>query len=217
MLVAKRMSHPVVTVPSDMPIHDALQLMRQESIRRLPVVNPQGKMIGIVSERDLLHAEPSDVTSLSVWELNYLLARITVDEVMTREVITVHEDTPIEEAARIMADHKIGGLPVLRGEELVGIITETDLFKIFLELLGAREPGVRITALLRNTPGELTKLTAAIADIKGNIVAMGQFLGESSENRSVTLKVAGATESALKEAVKPVVEDLIDIRKTTIT
>ena len=217
MLVAKRMSHPVVTVPSDMPIHDALQLMRQESIRRLPVVNPQGKMIGIVSERDLLHAEPSDVTSLSVWELNYLLARITVDEVMTREVITVHEDTPIEEAARIMADHKIGGLPVLRGEELVGIITETDLFKIFLELLGAREPGVRITALLRNTPGELTKLTAAIADIKGNIVAMGQFLGESSENRSVTLKVAGVTESALKEAVKPVVEDLIDIRKTTIT
>ncbi len=217
MLVAKRMSHPVVTVPSDMPIHDALQLMRQESIRRLPVVNPQGKMIGIVSERDLLHAEPSDVTSLSVWELNYLLARITVDEVMTRDVITVHEDTPIEEAARIMADHKIGGLPVLRGEELVGIITETDLFKIFLELLGAREPGVRITALLRNTPGELTKLTAAIADIKGNIVAMGQFLGESSENRSVTLKVAGVTESALKDAVKPVVEDLIDIRKTTIT
>jgi acetoin utilization protein AcuB len=217
MLVETRMSHPVVTVPSDMPIHDALQLMRRESIRRLPVVNPQGKMIGIVSDRDLLHAEPSDVTSLSVWELNYLLARITVDEVMTSEVITVDEDTPIEDAARIMADHKIGGLPVMRGEELVGIITETDLFKIFLELLGAREPGVRITALLRNTPGELTKLTAAIADIKGNIVAMGQFLGESSENRSVTLKVTGVTENALEKAVKPVVEALIDIRKTAIT
>ncbi|HEY69290.1 MAG TPA: CBS domain-containing protein [Anaerolineae bacterium] len=217
MLVEKRMSHPVVTVQSDMPIHDALQLIRQESIRRLPVVNPQGKMIGIVSERDLLHAEPSDVTSLSVWELNYLLTRITVDEVMTSEVITVNEDTPIEEAARIMADHKIGGLPVMRGEELVGIITETDLFKIFLELLGAREPGVRITALLRNTPGELMKLTTAIADIKGNIVAMGQFLGESSENRSVTLKVAGVTKKALEKAVKPVVEALIDIRETAIT
>jgi acetoin utilization protein AcuB len=216
MLVEKRMSHPVVTVQSDMPIHDALQLMRQESIRRLPVVNPQGKMIGIISERDLLHAEPSDVTSLSVWELNYLLARITVDEVMTSEVITVNEDTPIEEAARIMADHKIGGLPVMRGEELVGIITETDLFKIFLELLGARESGVRITALLRNTPGELAKLTAAIADTKGNIIAMGQFLGESSENRSVTFKVAGVTEKILEKAIKPVVDALIDVRTTTI-
>jgi acetoin utilization protein AcuB len=217
MLVESRMSRPVVTVQPDLPIHDALKLMRQESIRRLPVVNPKGKMIGIVSERDLLHAEPSDVTSLSVWELNYLLARITVSDVMTSKVITVKEDTPIEDAARIMADYKIGGLPVMRGDELVGIITETDLFKIFLELLGAREPGVRITALVRNTPGELSKLTTAIADIKGNIVAMGQFLGESTENRSVTLKVAGVTEEALEEAVKPVVEALIDIRKSTIT
>jgi acetoin utilization protein AcuB len=173
-------------------------------------------MIGIVSERDLLHAEPSDVTSLSVWELNYLLARITVSEVMTSDVITVKENTLLEDAARIMADNKIGGLPVMRGDELVGIITETDLFKIFLELLGAREAGVRITALVRNTPGELKKLTGAIADIKGNIVAMGQFLGESSENRLVTLKVDGVSEESLEEAIKPVVEELIDIRKTTI-
>src|SRR5208337_4629344 len=96
--------------------------------------------------RDLLYASPSPATSLSIWELNYLLGKLTLDKVMTRDVITVAEDAPIEEAARMMADHKIGGLPVVKDGSLVGVITETDVFRAFLELLGARRPGVRITA-----------------------------------------------------------------------
>ncbi len=216
MFVDKRMSHPVITVKPDVPIHDALNLMHKESIRRLPVVDDRGRMIGIVSEMDILHAEPSDATSLSVWELNYLLSRISVGDVMTRDVVSVAADTPIEEAARIMADSKIGGLPVMRGDDLVGIITETDLFKVFLELLGAREAGVRLTALVHDAPGELAKLTAAISAINGNIVALVAFLGESPENRLVTLKVEGAALKDLEGAVKDIVEKLVDVRETSV-
>ena len=212
MFVSERMTHPVITVQPNLPIQDALALMRKESIRRLPVVDARGHLVGIVSDHDLLHASPSDATSLSIWELNYLLSKITIEQIMTKNVITVTTDTPVEEAARIMADHKIGGLPVLRGEELVGIISETDLFKIFLELLGAREAGVRLTVLVPNVPGELAKLTSIIRSMNGNIVAMVQAMGESTSDREVTLKVAGIDQQELAKAIEPEVIKLIDVR-----
>jgi acetoin utilization protein AcuB len=214
MFVGERMSHPVITVHPDLSIQDALALMREENIRRLPVVSTRGRLVGIVSDRDLLHASPSDATSLSVWELNYLLSKITIEQIMTRDVLSVTPETPVEDAARIMADNKVGGLPVLDDSELVGIITETDLFKIFLELLGAREPGVRLTVLVPDVPGELAKLTSVIRNLNGNIVAMVQAMGESSENREVTLKVAGVDDQKLTEAIKPEVLKVIDIRTT---
>jgi acetoin utilization protein AcuB len=215
MLVKERMSHPVITIHPDLPIQEALKRMRAERVRRFPVVDKRGRLVGIVSERDLLHAAPSDATSLSIWEVNYLVSKITVEKVMTRKVFTIAEDTPLEEAARIMADHKIGGLPIVRDGEVVGIITETDLFKIFLEMLGAREPGVRIAALIRNVPGELTKLTKAIFEAGGNIDALGTFLGESSENREVTIKVAGVDNRSLISVVTPLVERVVDSRELT--
>src|SRR5512143_1831463 len=109
MLVGERMSHPVITIPPDMPFVEALNLMRKEKIRRTPVIK-DGRVVGIVSDKDLLNASPSPATSLSVWEMNYLLSKIQVKDVMTKKVLTVGEDTPIEEAARVMADNKIGGL-----------------------------------------------------------------------------------------------------------
>jgi len=182
------MSRPVITIHPDMSMEGAFCLMRMEHIRRLPVVDEQGKLVGIVSERDLLHASPSNATSLSVWELNYLISKIPIDGIMTREVITVTEDTLIEEATRIMADNKIGGLPVVRDGEVIGIITETDIFKAVLEMLGAREKGIRLAALVPNLPGKLAELTKVIFDLSGNIIALEIFLGESSENREVILK-----------------------------
>lgn len=211
MLVGERMKHPVITVRPDLPIVDALNLMKHEHIRRMPVVK-DGKLVGIVANEDLLNASPSPVTSLSVWEMNYLLSKVTIKDVMTKDVLTVTEDTPIEEAARIMADNKIGGLPVLRGVNLVGIITETDLFKIFLELLGAREAGVRVTALMHNKPGELARLSQAVASAGGDFVAFGVFSGENPSNSMVTFKVAGLEKEKLKALVDPIVERLVDIR-----
>ena len=211
MLVGERMSHPVITIRPDMPIADALNMMRREHIRRAPVIK-DNKLVGIVSDKDLLNASPSPATSLSVWEMNYLLSKITVKDVMTKEVLTVTEDTPIEEAARIMADNKIGGLPVMRGASVVGIITETDLFKIFLELMGARDLGVRVTALVHEERGQLARLTQAIANAGGNFLAFGQFSGEDSTNRLVTFKVEGLDLDQVTEIVNPLVESLVDIR-----
>ena len=213
MLVGERMSHPVITIHPKMPMQDALNLMHQEHVRRFPVVDKRGRLVGIVFEKDLLDALPSDAASLSIYEVNYLLSKITVKEIMTDNVITITEGTPIEEAARIMADNKIGGLPIIHEDEVVGIITETDLFKIFLELLGAREPGVRIAALVPNIPGELAQLTKAIFEVGGNVVALGTFLGDSSQNREVCIKVAGVDARALEEAIEPFVEKFIDIRE----
>lgn len=215
MLVGSRMTRPVITIHPKMPVHDALNLMKKEHIRRLPVVDKKGNLLAMVSESDLLHASPSDATSLSIYELNYLLSKITIKHIMTTDVITVAEDTPIEDAARIMADNKIGGLPVVLNNKVVGIITETDLFKVFLELLGAREPGVRLAALVPNIPGELAQLTKAIYDKGGNIIALGTLLGESSENREITLKVSGIDPKALKETIAPYVEQVIDIRESS--
>ena len=211
MLVGDRMSHPVISINPDLPVVDALNLMKRERIRRTPVVK-NGKMIGIVSDKDLLNASPSSATSLSVWEMNYLLSRIKVKDLMTKKVLTVSEDTPIEEAARIMADNKIGGLPVMRADHIVGIITETDLFKILLELMGAREPGVRMSVLILDKPGQLAKLTNAIANLNGNIIAFGQFTGEDPSNREVTFKVSGLDEGQLRSEIEPIVERVLDIR-----
>lgn len=212
MLVGERMSRPPITIGPEMSIHDAVALFKKERIRRAPVIKG-GKMVGIVSEKDLLNASPSPATTLSVWEMNYLLSKLTVAEVMTKNVITITEDTPIEEAARIMADNKIGGLPVVKGTRVVGIITETDLFKLFLELMGARERGVRVTALVEDKPGTLAKLTKAIADGGGNFVAFGQFVGEDVSTRVVTFKVNGMRVAQVKQAISAVVKKIWDVRE----
>jgi len=214
MLVKERMSYPVITVHPDMPIMDALDLMKKEHIRRFPVIGKRGRLVGIVSKEDILHAAPSDASSLNVWEVNYLISKIIIKMVMTPNVITIEEDTPLEEAARIMADNKFGGLPVIRKGKVVGIITETDLFKIFLEMLGAREQGIRLAALVPNVSGELAQLTKAVFEIGGNILSLGTFLGESSENREIVMKIKGASAEAITEAIHPFVDRIVDIRET---
>jgi acetoin utilization protein AcuB len=211
--VENRMSHPAITVRPELPIQEALDLMRKEHVRRFPVVNDTGELVGIVTELDLLNASPSDATSLNVWEINYLLSKITVGKVMTKKVITVNENTPVEEAARIMADHKIGGMPVVRNGQVVGIITETNLFRLFLELLGARENGIRLTALVKDEPGALHNITHAIQELKGNIIALSTFMGENTSNRIVVLKVNCVKLEDLKAAVEPLVEAITDIRE----
>ena len=211
MLIKGRMSSPVITVEPNLPIMDALKLMKSKGIRRTPVMQ-DGKLVGIISDKDLLNATPSDANSLSVWELNYLLGKITVGEIMTKVVFTVTEDTPIEEAAHLMASEKIGGLPVMSDGHLVGLITETDLFRIFLELMGAQQEGVRVTAIVPDKVGELDALTHAIAEDGGEFIAFSQFAGEASSNRSVTFKVRGMEEEQVRQKIEPYIEELVDIR-----
>ncbi|RCK71856.1 MAG: CBS domain protein [Anaerolineae bacterium] len=215
MLVGERMSKPVITITPDTPLQEALALMRKEKVRRFPVVDKHGKLVGIVSEKDLLNASPSDATTLSIWEVNYWLSKVKVEEIMTKEVITTCVDCPIEEAARVMADRKIGALPVMEDDRLVGIITETDLFKIFLELFGARKAGIRATILVKDEPGKLSEVTNTIRQLGANILAVGTFMGEDPSTGMVTIKVEGTTVEALTQALTPVVERIVDIRSVS--
>ncbi len=214
MLVEERMTRNPVTVKEDTSLYDALKIMRENRVRRLPVLGKGGKLVGIVSEKDLLYASPSPATSLSVWEISYLTSKITVRELMSTALVTICEDCPMEEAARIMVDNKIGGLPVVRGDQLVGIITETDIFKILLELLGAREQGTRFTLLVPERKGMLADLSARIAEMGGNIVALGTFLGEDPTNRLIALKVQDVDKDKLWPKLEELGIKLIDVRET---
>jgi acetoin utilization protein AcuB len=212
-LVKEMMSQPVVKIYPEMTTHEALDLMRINNIRHLPVVNRQNHLIGIVSESDLLYDSPSDVVDLVAWEINYFGYRITVDEVMTREVLTVGGDESIEALSLIMAENQIKCLPVVHDNEVVGIITDTDLLKDFPELLRAREPGIHVDVLVPNHPGELAKLTKAISDGGGYIVALEAFSADRLENREVSIKVAGVNLGTLKKLIEPLITRFIDIHE----
>lgn len=215
MLVRDCMTRNPITIPLDTPVHVALRLMKDKKVRRLPVLDSRGNLTGIVSESDLLKVSPSAATTLSMWELPELLAKILVEKVMTRSVITVAEDTPLEEAARIMADNRIGGLPVMDGQSLTGIITETDLFKVFLTQLGARRPGVRVTVVVPNIIGLLARVTHAISTAGGDIVGLGlgEVAGASGNHWEMTFKVQDISREKLVETLSPVVEKIVDVRE----
>jgi acetoin utilization protein AcuB len=214
MLAGERMTRRPIAVGQNEPINEALSLMRQEKVRRLPVLDKRGKLVGIVCEKDLLYASPSPVTSLSMHELHYLLSKITVKDVMTKDVITVKEDTPLEEVARVMADNKIGCAPVMRQGELVGIITETDIFKILLEMMGAREHGVRLTLSLPHRVGTLAEVSREIANRNGNIVALGTFRGEDTAHSIITLKVQDLSQEELLGALEGLEAQVRDVQET---
>ncbi len=214
MLIRERMTRNPVLCAPDLPVNEAFDLMKKERIRRIPVVDKNGKLVGIVSDKDLLHVSPSPATTLSAYEIPYLLSKVKVGDVMTKQVITVSEDTPIEDAARIMVDNKIGGLPVVNESNAVaGIITETDIFKTFLELFGARRPGVRITMYVKNMRGELARVAQAVAEVGGDIVASVEMPGTDSTNYEVLLKVRDAPKEAIVNALSPVAVRIVDVRE----
>ena len=213
MLVRERMTANPVVVHPETSFQDALQLLRERKIRRLPVVDKRGDLVGIVVEKDLLYASPSPVTSLNVYEAHYLLSKLAIQDVMTKRVITICDDCPLEEAARIMIDHKIGSLPIVQGKKVVGIITETDVFKVMVEALGGRTKGIRIVARVPEVTGELARVTARIAELKGNIVSLAVFLDRDAQHREITLKVQGVTREILLAAMQETGAEILDIRE----
>lgn len=214
MVVGKRMTRNPVTITVDTPVADAQRVMRREKVHRLPVVDKKKGLVGIVTEKDLLYASPSPASTLDIHEMTYLLSKLTVEKVMTKHIVTATSDTVLEEAARIMVDNDIGGLPIVDDGKLVGIITESDIFKVFMELFGARERGFRATLLVPNQPGELAALGKAIFDKGGDIISLGTFLGTDSSNSLCTLKVSGMGIQELTEALNsPCCIEIIDIRE----
>ncbi len=215
MLVGDVMTSNPVKISEDMPVPAALVLMHEKKIRSLPVVDSHDRLLGIVTEKDLLYVSPSPATSLNIWEIKELLGKVRVEGIMVRKVITVTEDTPIEEAARLMADDKIGSLPVLRDKTLVGIVTKTDLFNIFLAVLGGLRSGVRVTALTSGAKGTVAKITNAIYGLGGDIVglAFNEVGSESEKGWQITLKVQDVPLETLVATIKPLVIQIQDARQ----
>lgn len=132
-LVRDWMTSPVMTIKPGAPISEAHQIMKKNNVRRLPVVENE-KLVGIITIGDVREASPSDATTLSIWELNYLWAQLVVEKVMSRKLVTITEDTPIVDAAEMMLEHKISGLPVVNeAGKIVGILTESDIFRMLVK------------------------------------------------------------------------------------
>lgn len=213
MTVKSVMTSNPYTIQDRDPVTDAQTLMRREKIHRLPVLNNARKLIGIVSEKDLLYATPSPATTLNVYEMSNLLSRLKVESVMTKKVITVTSGTLVEDAARILVDNNIGGLPVVDDGTLVGIVTESDLFRLLIDLFGTRRKGVRATLRVPERPGELADTTKVIADAGGNVISVGTFSGNDVSNAVMTLKVEGIGKDHLVELLAPLVVEVMDVRE----
>ncbi|MCI9468214.1 MAG: CBS domain-containing protein [Oscillospiraceae bacterium] len=188
MFVKARMTPNPVTVTPDVSVSEAFSIMKERQFRRIPVVQG-GKLIGIVTEKELQQVSPSKATSLSVFELNYLLEKTTIKDAMSKDPITVQDDDLIEKAALLMRTNKVGALPVMHGDKLVGIITESDIFDAFIDTMGFRNPGVRLDLCLRDPGGDIPAVTQVISQAGGKISHLtmygdGELVVRISEERS---------------------------------
>jgi len=208
-----------VTVTPDTSFPEAFRIIKKRGIRHLPVVDEQQRLIGIVARTDLLHASPSMAVPSNVFEMSYLLANLHIREVMSSPPITVSEDAPLEEAARAMVEKKIGCLPVMRdgdpstgsGQALVGMITETDIFETFVEILGGEEASLRVTLRIRDARGELARLAGVIAGLGGNICSVAAFRGEDMEHRYITFRLEGVDEDVLVPKLEAEAEEVVHV------
>lgn len=217
MFVRDRMITQVITITPDVSVNVAMETLHQNKIRHLPVVDEHGNLIGIVTDKSLLAVVPSSATSLSKREMNYILTRLKVKDVMTTNVITVGPDTPLEEAAVILSDNKISGLPVMSGGKLIGILTDTDVFRTFTYMLGGRRAGVRATAMISGAKGTLAKITAAIAAAGGDILTFSEYQDDNNQWH-LTLKVRDISKDklvAVLQDLPDVIEKIVDVRESS--
>ena len=213
MIIERRMTRNPVTATPDMSIAEASTLMKQEKVHRLPVLDKEKHLVGIITEKDILYATPSPASSLSIHEMAYLLSKLTVKKLMSKNVVTITKDTTVEEAARMMVDQDLSSLPVLEGNKLIGIVTKSDMFKILLELFGARHFGVRVSFVVEDKPGTIAKISQALSEQGIDIITFGTFMGTDPTNAICTIKVQGAPISKVVEIIKPYVSQLLDVRE----
>lgn len=195
MFVKNRMTANPFTVTPENTIPEAAALMEKHSVRHLPVVS-EGHVVGVLSRGDIAAAGPSQATSLSAGEITYLLNKLKVGKVMTREPITISPDALLEEAATAMRDNKIEMLPVVDGDELVGVITESAILDAFIELLGFRDAGTRLTVDASDAPGVLARLAEATARHHANIQHVAVYRG--ADHSTVVVGVNTTNTDALE-------------------
>lgn len=168
--VKSYMATELITVTPQTTVMQALDLMKAHGIRRLPVVVGEKQLVGLLTEELIAHHSPSTATSLSVHELNYLLNKTTAQDIMIKNVVTVQQDTFLEEAAILMRTRNVGVLPVVEDNNtLVGIITDKDIFDAFVDILGYRTPGTRLVVEMEDEPGVFEEITRTLKEQDWNI------------------------------------------------
>lgn len=215
MLVKEVMTPNPVVIEPDMAVTRARRLMKEDNIRHLPVVREGKGLVGLITRDALNRALPSELTSLSIWEINYHLDRIKARDVMVKKVISVTEDATVEDAAQLMIDNRVGSLPVMRDEQLVGIVTEIDLLGALSRLMGWRQPGVRLTVQVLDEPGQLARVATAIADAGGLLVGGGSYPAPEPLKANIVFKVRNVAFddlTGLLESMEGV--ELLDVRES---
>ena len=211
MTVSKNMTiNPVTTTP-DMGVFEAFELMKSEGVQRLPVLDGDGNLVGIISEKNITSAAADK--EVSIVEFALLLSKIKVGDVMTKEVITVSVDDPVEMAARKMSDNDISILPVVDNNgKLVGVVSRSDLFRLLLELFGTRHYGIRVTFRIKDQKGVIAKLAIALEKIGANIVSIGNLDSDQGYS-TIIMKINGGEERLIKDALTPLDDGNLDIRE----
>jgi acetoin utilization protein AcuB len=212
MLVKDRMTPDPITVQPETTHKQASELMKEHAVHHLPVIDRQGRLAGIVVEQDLLAAQPSPATTLSIYEIHGLLSRLQIKQIMAHPVYTTTPECPLEEAARLMLDQGVGCLPVMEDDRIVGIITDTDIFESLVELLGGGEAGARFTLQVADKPGVLAKVAQTVTDAGGNVISLTTW--HSCDGQAyVTIKERGANFDLLKAALDALDAEVVDVRQ----
>lgn len=215
MFVRDRMTPDPIYGHPDMAVTEAQDLMLSKGIRHLPIVEDATKLVGLITRTSLRSALPSDVSRFSRFEVSYTLSKIKVRSVMVKNVITIEPDTPIEHAAFVMADKKIGTLPVVQEDILVGIISDSDLFATMTSLLGAMTPGIRVTVQQPDQSGIIARLTSVIAEAGGYLSVCVGYYPKNTPGQWVSLcKVQNIEENKLVEIINDIEDTtILDIRQ----
>ncbi|HHY81927.1 MAG TPA: CBS domain-containing protein [Clostridiales bacterium] len=201
MFVKTKMTTNPFTVSPEQTIPEAHEIMAKHGVKRLPVMH-KGKLVGVVSKEDIDRYSPSKATTLSMGEITYLLSKTKIKQIMSKELITISPDALLEEAATLMRDNKVSFLPVVQNDKLVGIITESDIFDSFIELLGFREHGTRLTIEAVDEPGIMSNLTSIIGKHGANITRVAVYRGESGKSAVVVGISSFNTEDIEKDMEK---------------
>ena len=215
MFVKDRMNPKPICGVSNMPVIEAQTIMDSNKIRHLPIIDSNNNLIGLITRSSLQAALPSDVSRFSQFEINYTLSKILVDSVMVKNVVTIGPDIPIEEAAWLMADKRIGTLPVVENGELVGIISGEDLFNAMTTLLGSQNPGIRVTVEQPDQTGVIARLTTAIAQEGGYLSGcVGYYPKDKTDTWISVCKVENIEEKRLIEVLGKLKDTtILDIRQ----
>jgi len=211
MLVKDRMTSDPLTITTDTSLKDALELIRSKPFRHLPVLDENDKLVGIVTEKSLVYAAPTPTTTLSVFEVDYILARTKVGQIIQGPVVTVGPDLPLEEAARVMVDHRIGCLPIVEDDKLIGIISDTDIFRVFVEGLGGGYPSLRVTIVIPEEVGSLARVVNQVAALGVNIHSLGVFWGEKPKDRLVAFRLDQVERETAVQALEAAGIEIVDV------